>query len=133
MTDFPQSHRDLLDAQVATLATVGADGLPQLTEVWFLHDGDEIRLSLNDSRQKTKNLRARSECSLLILDVEKPYRYLEVRGRARVEPDLDYAFADKVGAKYGGADLRAHDGPGEQGVVVTIEPDRVYDVDMTRS
>ena len=132
MTDFPESHRDLLDAQVATLATVGADGLPQLTEVWFLHDGGEIRLSLNDSRQKTRNLRARPVCSLLILDLEQPYRYLELRGRARLEPDADYAFADQVGAKYGGADLRAHDRPGESRVVVTIEPDRVYDVDMTR-
>jgi PPOX class probable F420-dependent enzyme len=133
MTDFPEGHRDLLEAQLATLATVGADGLPQLTEVWFLYDNGEIRLSLNDSRQKTRNLRARPECSLLILDLEQPYRYLEVRGRARLEPDADYAFADKVGAKYGGADLHAHDRPGESRVVVTIEPDRVYDVDMTRT
>jgi PPOX class probable F420-dependent enzyme len=132
MTDFPASHRDLLDAQVATLATVGADGLPQLTEVWFVHEDGEIKLSLNDSRQKTKNLQAQPACSLLILDLETPYRYLEVRGRARLEPDPDYTFADKVGAKYGGADLRAHDRPGESRVVVTIEPDRVYDVDMTR-
>ena len=31
MTTIPDSHRDLLDAQVATLATVGADGRPQLS------------------------------------------------------------------------------------------------------
>lgn len=118
MTDFPESHRDLLDAQVATLATIDRNGLPQLTEVWFLHEDGELKLSLNDSRWKTRNLAERPECSLLILDLEMPYRYLEVRGRSRVEPDPDYAFADKVGAKYGGADLRAHDGPGESRVVV---------------
>jgi PPOX class probable F420-dependent enzyme len=130
MTDFPTSHRDLLEAQVATLATVGADGLPQLTEVWFLHEDGEIKLSLNDARQKTRNLEARPACSLLILDLENPYRYLEVRGRARLEPDPDYAFANRVGAKYGGADVRDHDGPGESRVVVTIEPARVHPVDM---
>jgi PPOX class probable F420-dependent enzyme len=130
MTAFPDSHRDLLDAQVATLATIDGNGLPQLTAVWFLHEDGELRLSLNDSRWKTRNLAERPECSLLILDLENPYRYLEVRGRARVEPDPDYAFADRVGAKYGGADLRAHDGPGESRVVVTVEPATIHPVNM---
>ncbi|HET8528702.1 MAG TPA: PPOX class F420-dependent oxidoreductase [Gaiellaceae bacterium] len=129
-TSVPDSHRDLLDAQFATLATLASDGSPQLTEVWFLRDGDEVKLSLNTSRAKTKNLQARPRCSVLILDVANPYRYLELRGRARVEPDDDYAFADRVGAKYG-ADLRAHDAPGDARVVVTIEPERIHPVDMS--
>jgi PPOX class probable F420-dependent enzyme len=131
MTEFPDSHRDLLDAQFATLATIGSDGLPQLTEVWFLYDDGEVKTSLNTSRAKTKNLRERPECSLLILDVSNPYRYLELRGRARVEPDDDYVFAQRLGHKYGGADVREHDGPGDSRVVVTIEPVKVYPVDMS--
>jgi PPOX class probable F420-dependent enzyme len=130
MTTFPDSHSDLLDAQVATLATVGSNGIPQQTEVWFLHDDGELRMSLNSARLKTRNLAKRAECSLLILDLENPYRYLEVRGRAKLEADPDYAFANKVGAKYGGADLSAHDQPGDSRVVVSIEPDNVYAVDM---
>lgn len=130
MSTFPESHRDLFDAQFATLGTVDRDGLPQLTEVWFLHDDGEIKLSLNSSRAKTANLRQRPVCSLLILDLANPYRYVEVRGRARIEPDDDYAFAEKVGAKYG-ADLREHDHPGESRVVVTIEPSKVHPVDMS--
>lgn len=129
MTDFPDSHRDLLDAKFATLATLSRDGGPQLTEVWFLYDGGEVKLSLNSSRRKTKNLIERPQCSLFILDLANPYRYLDVRGRARVEPDDDYAFADKVGAKYD-SDLRQHDAPGETRVVVTIEPDNVFALDM---
>jgi hypothetical protein len=94
MTDFPDSHRDLLDAQFASFATIGGNGVPQVTEVWY------------------------------------PYRYLEVRGNARLEPDNDYAFARKLGEKYD-ADLRVHDRPGETRVVVTIEPVNVRAVDMT--
>jgi PPOX class probable F420-dependent enzyme len=132
MTNFPDSHRDLLDGQVATLATIGGNGLPQLTEVWFLHDDDgELKISLNDSRLKTRNLQKRPQCSLLLLDLTNPYRYLEVRGNATIEPDDDYSFARKFGAKYGGADLSEHDGPGESRVVVTIEPANVYAVDMS--
>lgn len=130
MTDFPDSHRDLLDAQVASLATIGGDDYPQVTEVWFLHEKGELRISLNDSRLKTRNLAKRPRCSLLILDLSNPYRYLEVRGNARIEPDDDYAFADRVGAKYG-TDLRVHDAPGQSRVVVTIEPVNVYAVDMS--
>jgi PPOX class probable F420-dependent enzyme len=130
MTAFPGSHRDLLDADVATLATIDGGGVPQLTAVWFLHDEGELRLSLNSARAKTKNLGARPVCSLLVLDLGNPYRYLEVRGHARVEPDADYTFADKVGRKYG-ADLREIDRPGETRVVVTIEPERMRAVDMS--
>jgi len=114
MTGIPDSHRYLLDGQFATLATLGRDGAPQLTEVWFLHDDGELKLSLNTSRLKTKNLQRRPQCSLFLLDLENPYKYVDVRGRARVEPDDDYAFAERVGAKYGGADLREHDGPGSR-------------------
>jgi PPOX class probable F420-dependent enzyme len=132
MTTFPDSHRDLLDTQVASLATIGGNGFPQLTEIWFLYDEgeDKLKLSMNNSRLKTKNLRRRPQCSLLILDLQNPYRYLEIRGTTKFEPDDDYAFAAKVGAKYN-ADLKVHDGPGDTRVVITIEPVNVYAVDMS--
>jgi PPOX class probable F420-dependent enzyme len=130
MTTFPDSHRDLLDAPVATLATIDGKGFPHQTEVWFLYDDGQIRTSLNDSRLKTRHLVQRPQCSLLIVDLANPYRYLVVRGTARIEPDDDYAFAKQLGAKYGGADLSEHDRAGEKRVVVTIEPVNVYPVDM---
>jgi PPOX class probable F420-dependent enzyme len=130
MSEFPESHRDLLEAQFATLATLARDGSPQLTEIWFLYEDGELKLSLNSSRRKTKNLRERPACSLFILDLANPYRYVDVRGRARFEPDDDYAFAARVGAKYD-SDLREHDAPGETRVVVTIEPSSVFAIDMS--
>jgi PPOX class probable F420-dependent enzyme len=131
MTTFPASHSDLLNAQVATLSTIDDQGFPQATEVWFLLDDGELKISLNDSRRKTKNLIERPQCSLLILDLENPYRYLEVRGTARIAPDDDYSFAKKVGAKYD-ADLKAHDKPGDSRVVVTIDPVKIHSVDMSQ-
>ena len=126
MSAIPDSHRDLLSAQVGTLGTIGPDGRPQLSEVWFLAEDDSVSISLNTSRQKTKNLRANPAVSFLILDLANPYRYLELRGDAEISPDPDYVFADQVGAKYGGADLRERDKPGDVRVVVTITPTRVF-------
>jgi PPOX class probable F420-dependent enzyme len=129
MTTIPESHRDLLEAQFATLATVGPDGRPQLTEVWFLETGGEIALSLNMARQKTKNLSADAHCSLFILDIANPYRYLELRGDAVISPDDGYLFADAVGSKYS-SDLRVHDQPGDKRVKVVILPTHVNAVNM---
>jgi PPOX class probable F420-dependent enzyme len=128
-TAIPENYRDLLSADVATLGTIGPDGRPQLSEVWFLAEGDTVSISLNSSRQKMKNLLANPAVSLLILDLGMPYRYLELRGDAEVSPDPDYVFADKVGAKYG-ADPRVHDQPGHTRYVVTIRPARVNAVNM---
>jgi PPOX class probable F420-dependent enzyme len=130
MAEFPQSHLDLLDGKFATLATVAADGSPRLTEIWFLYADGELKVSLNSSRVKTKQLRARPQCSVFLLDLANPYRYMDIRGRARTEPDDDYVLADRVGAKYD-ADLREHDEPGERRVAVTIEPISVFAVDMS--
>jgi PPOX class probable F420-dependent enzyme len=130
VAEIPESHRYLLESEFATLGTVGTDGLPQLTVVWFLYDSGEIKISLNTSRAKTRNLLARPACSLLILDLQNPYRYLEIRGRARIEDDADYAFADRVGQKYD-TDLRRHDRPRETRVIVAVEPEKVHAIDMS--
>jgi hypothetical protein len=100
--------------------------------VWFLNDDGVVKVSLNVARQKTKNLTANSAANLFILDTANPARYLEIRGDATLEPDADYAFADKLGAKYGGVNLRDMDGPDGQRVVVTIKPVRINAVDLSR-
>jgi PPOX class probable F420-dependent enzyme len=130
MSSIPASHQDLLAARTAVLATVGPDGRPQVSAVWFLAEGDSLQISLNTVRQKVKNMERRGGCTLFILDPANPQRYLEVRGDAQISPDPDYSFADKVGAKYG-VDLRVHDRPGEERVVVTLLPVRVNAVDMS--
>jgi PPOX class probable F420-dependent enzyme len=127
----PSTHADLLDAPVAMLATIAPDGRPQVSAVWFLADDGVVKVSLNTARQKVKNLRANPAVTVFILDVANPARYVEIRGDATLEPDDEYAFADRLGAKYGGADLRAMDGPDGRRVVVTVEPVRINAVDLS--
>jgi PPOX class probable F420-dependent enzyme len=127
----PDEFRDLLDAPVATLATIGPDGRPQLTAVAFLHDKDEdvVKVSLNDTRQKTRNLRRDPRVTLFILDPATPYRTLEIRADAEVTPDTDFSFAAVAGAKYG-TDFHERDLPGETRSVVTLRPVKVNGADL---
>lgn len=129
--DIPKSHRDLLEAPFVTLATVGPTGRPQLSTVCFLAAGNgTVQLSVNATRQKTRNIVDNPKVALHILDTTNPSRYLELRGDATVEPDPDYTFADRLGAKYGGLNLRDMDRPGEHRTVVTVKVTRVRAVDM---
>ena len=127
LSAIPETHRDILDtAPVGIVATVGPDGMPQVTASWFVAEEDgTVRMSLNTGRQKVKNLMRRPECTLFFLDPANPYRTLEIRARVEIEPDSDYVFADRVGAKYGGADVRTMDQPGETRVVITFVPVKV--------
>ena len=133
MPAIPETHHDLLNARFATLATVGTSGRPQMSTVYFLASTDgTVQLSVNSTRQKAKNMVANGKVALHIQDPAEWSRYLEIRGDATVEPDDDYAFADRLGAKYGGVDLRNMDRPGERRTVVTINVTRVRAVDMRR-
>jgi len=122
----PDSHRDLLDAFIGVLATNGPSGKPQVTAVGFYHDkaDDLVKLSLNDTRQKAKNLHRDPRATLFILDPVDPRRTLEIRADVELVPDTDFAFAKTAGAKYG-TDVTLNDQPGETRSIVVLHPTRV--------
>jgi PPOX class probable F420-dependent enzyme len=125
MATVPASHADLIEKnQILIMATNGPNGFPQVTAMWFLHQDGMLRVSLNDTRQKTRNLLNDQKVSLFFVDPENPYRTLEIRAIASVDPDPDYVFAAEIGAKYS-ANLREMDPPGELRVVVTFDPVKV--------
>jgi PPOX class probable F420-dependent enzyme len=101
-----------------------------VSAVWFLADDGVVKMSLNTARQKAKNMATNPAATVFILDAANPLRYVEIRGDVTLEADDDYAFADRVGAKYGGVDMRAMDGPGERRVVVTLNPVRINAVNL---
>jgi PPOX class probable F420-dependent enzyme len=129
MAEIPEEYRDLLEKppRFGALATVGADGTPQVTEMGFLFDDGRVRMTATDDRQKVKNLRRNPLCSMLIVDPDNPMRTLEIRGRGAVDLDPDYEFAGRIASANGrsGDDLRRQDLPGTTRVRITIEPTRV--------
>src|SRR4051812_7577633 len=124
MPDFPEAHRDLLDAPVAILSTNGRDGWPQVTATWFLHDAEDgtLKLWLSTARQKTRNLQHNAKCTLLVLDPASPQRTLEVRAEADVIDDTERAFVDKLVPKYGEFVRNIGDQAPHHRVVVALRP-----------
>ncbi|GAA5201678.1 PPOX class F420-dependent oxidoreductase [Rugosimonospora acidiphila] len=119
----PQSHLDLLDRPLfAHLATVRPDGAPQSNVMWFVWDGQRIRMTHKKSRQKFQNLQSEPRVSLSIADPDDPYRFLEIRGVVEsVEADDEKAsFYRTLQERYHNV-YEIHDAP--QRVVVTIRPE----------
>jgi PPOX class probable F420-dependent enzyme len=125
MSAFPASHLDLLDTPgVAALSTVGADGYPQVTAIWFRRDGERIVTSLTTDRQKFKNASRHPHVTLFVIDPHNPFRTLEVRGDLRSEPDPELATLREIVAHYG-ADFDSFPAPKDNRVTVTITPRHV--------
>lgn len=121
----PASHLDIIDAaQVVTLATIGPDGSPQVTATWFVWEDGTLRLSLNASRQKMKNLQRNPALTAFFIDPANPYRTVEFRGTAVIDEDEDFALARSVAEKYG-SDPRDMDRPGEQRLAVRLDVKKV--------
>jgi PPOX class probable F420-dependent enzyme len=122
---IPSTHRDLLESAIpVALATIGPSGHPQVTAIWAVLEGDVVITSLAGVRQKLKNLVARPEATVFVIDPANPYRTLEVRGDVTIEPDPELITLKKVLAAYG-TDLAAFPGPLEERTTVTLHPSRV--------
>ena len=80
---FPKEFQDLLKPETKAylfLATLMADGSPQVTPVWFDNDGEHILINTNEGRVKDRNMKERSKVAMVIQDPADPYRYLQIRG-----------------------------------------------------
>ena len=128
MTDaepaLPGSHADLLEGEhTAVLTTIGPDGRPQSTALYFLLRDGRITMSVRGASQKRRNLGARPACTFVVVDPANTQRYLEVRADAELTPDPDYGVRDAVVAKYHLPPLQ--EPPGTERTTVTLHPVRV--------
>lgn len=121
---IPEAYHDLLGSTaLAHVATLGPNGEPQTTPVWFGWDGQHLKFSQTKTRQKFRNVARDPRIALSIVDPENPYRYLEIRGEvARVEEDPDRDFIDEMARKYMGEERYPWHRPGDERVVVYVTP-----------
>lgn len=104
-TQIPQSHIDLLEQPVhATIATIMPNGQPQLSVVWCSYDGEHILVNTARGRQKDKNLQARPFATVLLIDPQNPYRYLEVRGTVEMTEEGALEHINYLAKRYRGVD-----------------------------
>jgi PPOX class probable F420-dependent enzyme len=120
---LPAFARDLLDRPVhATVASLEADGSPQLTLVWVKREGDEVLFSTLAGRHKTRNWERDPRTSVLLFDPDDTGRYVEVRGRVRVVEDPGGSLIHELAEKYTGG---PYTGPTDGRVIVRLSAERL--------
>ncbi|HWK21203.1 MAG TPA: pyridoxamine 5'-phosphate oxidase family protein [Microbacteriaceae bacterium] len=122
--EIPAEFADLLEIPVGTVTTIGANGYPQASAVWFLYEDGVVRTSLLETNQKVKNALANPKGTYLFVDPASGYRTIELRGDITIEPDEDVAFLTRQLVKYGMTPEEF--GRGLEGrVIFTLTPHRV--------
>ena len=106
------------------VATLRGDGGVHSVPVWVdVQDGQPV-LNTAEGRAWPRNLERDPRVTLTVQNTENPYEYLEVRGRVaeRSHEGAD-AHIDMLAKKYMGADEYPLRQPGEQRVIIRVEPD----------
>jgi len=119
----PQELELLSEPQIATVATVMADGSPQLTPVWIDTDGEAILFNTAKGRVKHRNLIRNPKVAVTVVDKNDFYRLVSVRGTAEIVEQGADDHIDKLAKKYLGADSYPWRKDGEQRVIVRVIPD----------
>lgn len=128
MTALPELARKLLDdANFVVVATSNTDGSPQTSVLWATYQGDELVLSTIQGRKKETNWLKDPRVSVLILDREDPYRYVEVRGTVSMSTEGGPQLIERLSLHYTGKSYTGDEGTDHVRVVVRVQPTHVVE------
>ena len=122
---IPEEFFPLLESTaLALVSTLGPDGAPQTTPIWFLFEQGHVRFSLVEGRQKLRNLRRDPRLSVVVIDPTRPTHYVELRGTVDLTPDPELALERAVADKYAGRHIDVEP-PGTRRFAATVTVRRV--------
>lgn len=122
---IPETHLDLMAAPLtAIVTTIGTDGFPQSSVIWYVWEGDRLWFSTKGRTTKSRNIHDRPQVSVVVIDPANQFRYIEIRGTATVSEDPGCVGRNHVRAKHG-MEASAPDPFADDRVLVTINPVRV--------
>ena len=129
---IPDNLKDLLERPiVVAFATLNPDGQPQVTPVWASLEGDQIWINSAVGRRKDRNIRANPKVTVLSLDPQQPFHWVEIRGEVVEFDQSEAALAhiNKLSGLYAGNDDYYAFNPEGKGqetrVIYKIKPHRV--------
>ena len=106
------------------------DGSPQVSPVWVDLEDGLVVFNTAVGRVKEKNMRRDPRVAISIANRDKQYEKVDIRGRVVdfVEGEEADRHIDKMAQKYIGQDKYPWKAPGEQRLIVKIEPERISEM-----
>jgi len=130
----PEERRQFLELhRLAVLGVERAGKPPHLSPVYYALDGDEILVSVTETRVKTALVRRAGRLTLCVLHEQFPFPYLRVEGRGQVVAEGAADVMMRIGGKMQGRELPDSMRPvieerarNEQRVVLRVTPESYY-------
>ena len=128
--DLSRLGEFLAPTKIAVVATIGRDGMPQLTPNWYVYYDGKIAISTTEQRVKYRNLIRDSRLSVCVMTEPLAQEYVTVRGKAEIIDDDSiwpiteaivhrYVPEERVQARI--KQLRAEDR-----IIISLKPERVH-------
>jgi len=133
-----QAERDrfLGGRHVAVLVTIGGDGAPVPTPIWYLYRDRVFYFRTEADAVKTQNARNDPRVSICVQDERPPYKAVIAHGRAEVREAIDW-LSDEIPRHYlglvGGIGYRSASNAIERGpeVALVVRPERYASFDFS--
>ena len=114
------------DRNWGVIATIREDGSPQATPVWIDFDGENVLVNSAYGRTKVKNVERDPRATVTVLPAEDQQSgYVMVSGPTTIVDEGALEHINMLAKKYLGEDKYPYLGPGEQRVIIKIEPERI--------
>jgi PPOX class probable F420-dependent enzyme len=119
-----EQARLLKGRNFASVATVGPDGIPQVTPNWVDWDGEHVLINTAEGRVKPRNVRRRPVISVLVINHADPYQYVSITGPAEISDDGAEEHINELSRRYYGRDFNYRQG--EKRLILRVRPRRVF-------
>jgi PPOX class probable F420-dependent enzyme len=122
-----QAVKTLSNPNLAFLATVMSDGSPQVTPMWVDVEDGHVLMNTAVGRLKERNIRRDPRVALSLAARDDDFDKFDIRGRVVefIEGDRAFDHIDRMAKKYLGEEKYGWLSPGEQRVILRIEPLRL--------
>jgi PPOX class probable F420-dependent enzyme len=127
MAAIPDEAKHLFEGKdFAHLATINPDGSPQVSPVWIGLDGGLVTFNTAEGRVKTNNLHRDGRVAISIHAQDNPYENVVIQGKVvEITPEGADDDIDVLAKRYLDADSYPFRQPGEERVIVKVEPQKV--------
>ncbi len=128
--DISRLNKLLAPRKIAVVATIGRDGMPQLTPNWYVYQDGRIAISTTKQRVKYRNLVRDPRLAVCVMTEPLAQEYVTVRGTAEIIDDDSiwpvteaivrrYVHPERVQARM--EQLRTEDR-----IIISLKPERVH-------
>ena len=120
----------LAPTKIAVVATIGRDGMPQLTPNWYVYQDGRLAISTTKQRVKYGNLVRDSRLSVCVMTEPLAQEYVTVRGTAEIiDDDSIWPVTEAIVRRYVRPErvqTRMNQLRTEDRIIISLQPERVH-------